>query len=801
MVKLNFKFKKLPRIRPLKPKELLGRIKAGVKKHPKISLSVLIFWLLFTVAGLTVLKDLPSPTKLESKDFPVSTQIFDRNGQLLYEIYTDTHRTPVKLASLPAYVSQASIAIEDQDFYHHFGFSLQGMLRASKNTLFKNKLQGGSTITQQLVKTTLLTPERTVKRKIREAVLTLATEIIYSKTHILELYLNHIPYGGTAYGIEAAAQKFFNKPAKDLNLSEAALLAGLPQAPSRYSPFSNPEQAKARQYEVLRRMAEDGYIKEAEVDQAFAAPLNYAPPATNIKAPHFVFYIKDLIEQKYGLQAVERGGLRVITSLDLGLQEYAQSSVSAEIEGLTKYRVSNGAALVTSPQTGEVLAMVGSKDYFATEEDGQVNLTTRLRQPGSSIKPLNYVTALQTKKLHPGSMLLDIPTCFGVPGQPPYCPKNYDGSFHGPVQFRYALANSYNIPAVKILALNGLETMIATASAMGITTFTDPSRYGLSLTLGGGEVLMIDMATAFGTLANQGVKVPLHPILKITDYQGAVLEEYNPETNREAIKFFYDESNPNSNTLGVERNGLTRVLNREPSWLIGNILSDNSARTAAFGPSSKLVIKNKHVSVKTGTTNDLRDNWTIGYTPQFVVLSWVGNNDNSPMNPYVVSGVTGATPIWNSLMTHLLQNVEADATKQPEPPNIENVAVCNLTGTLPAGDNPCESRQEYVWSESLPKAAAAIKKNIWINKATGYPAFVGSAIGETLPAEEQNLDNLELQEHLVISDPFTVDFCLDCIPVAPVENPDDPNAKPQPYPRTIVDMLTFDPDGYEHIEE
>jgi penicillin-binding protein 1C len=727
---------------------------------------------------LTIFKDLPSPRKLESQTYPVSTQIFDRNGQLLYEVYADANRTPVTLNSLPSYVSQATISIEDQNFYHHFGFSLQGILRASKNTLINDKLQGGSTITQQLIKTALLSPERTLKRKLREAVLTIGTEIIYSKDQILEMYLNQIPYGGTAYGIEAAAKRYFNTSAQNLSLAQAALLAGLPQAPSRYSPFINPEQAKARQAQVLRRMVEDRYITQAESDQASSQVLTYAPPSTNIKAPHFVMYIKGLLEDEYGLEKVERGGLRVTTSLDLNLQNYAQSSVSAEILALEKYKVGNGAALITKPNTGEILAMVGSKDYFDTQNDGQVNLTNRLRQPGSSIKPLNYVTALQTKRLTPASIILDFPSCFKVENQPLYCPKNYDNSWHGPVSFRQALANSYNIPAVKVLALNGLESMISTASAMGISSFIDSSRYGLSLTLGGGEVTMLDMATAFGTLANQGVKSPLHPILKIADYTGHLYYEYQPNSTNTSLQTFFDESNPVSNQLQVTQDTLTRVLNREPAYLIDDILADNNARTAAFGAHSQLEIKGQPVSVKTGTTNDLKDNWTIGFTPHYLVSVWVGNNDATPMNPYLVSGVTGAAPIWHDLMAHLLEGNEADP--QPQPSGVVKISVCHLTGSFPADGVPCDARNELFWQENTPQGTNIVRKNIWVDKTTNMPAFMNTDAKDAPPVDP---NNLELQEHTLISDPFITDFCLDC------SWPQNDQGHAQ-YPRLVVDMTT-----------
>jgi penicillin-binding protein 1C len=724
--------------------------------------------------------DLPSPTKLSGGEYPVSTQIFDRNGKLLYEVYADEHRTPIQLKSLPVYVAQASIAIEDKEFYKHWGFSAQGIIRALKNTFFANKLQGGSTITQQLVKTALLSPERTITRKIREAVLTVATEVLYSKDQILEMYLNHIPYGGTAYGIEAAAQRYFGKSAKDLTLPEAALLAGLPQAPSRYSPFVNPEQARLRQHEVLRRMFEEKYITQQQLTDALQTPLTYIKPATDIRAPHFVFYIKSLLEDKYGIQKVERGGLRVKTTLDLDIQNYAQASIAAELEDSEKYKITNGAALVTRPDTGEILAMVGSKDYFDTEHDGQVNLTMRLRQPGSSIKPINYVTALQNKQLTASSILLDIPTCFQVTGQNLYCPKNYDGSFHGPVSFRNALANSYNIPAVKVLAINGLETMMATASAMGITTLTDPTQYGLSLTLGGGEVTMADMVTAFGTLANQGVRVPLNPILEVSDYTGKIYESYDPSVVSAELNGYFNENDPASNIVGETRMSLYRALNREPAYIVDDIMADNNARSAAFGSNSKLKIKGKTVSVKTGTTNDIRDNWTIGFTPDVVVATWVGNNDGSAMNSYLVSGVTGAAPIWNDIMSYVLKDLPDSL--QPKPSNIETISVCNQTGSSPAAGVDCTAHQEYFWSERLPDAPTVEKKNIWVQGGTDQPAFFGSTTSKE--TEPTSTDGLELKEHTVMQDPFTRDYCLDC------QLQLDEKGKPI-YPQVTVDMNAF----------
>ena len=749
---------------------LAERLASGKKVIREFWYVFCVLILIAIVAYVTIFKDLPSPGKLREADvFSASTRIYDRNGVLLFEIYADRNRTPVSLKDLPEYLSQAHIAVEDKNFYKHNGFASEGLLRAILNTVFRRKLQGGSTITQQLVKTALLTPERTVQRKIREAILALTVELIYSKDEILEMYLNHVPYGGTAWGIEAAAQTYFNKSAKDLSLSESSFLAGLPAAPTRYSPFgANPGIAKDRQELVLSRMVEDGYIGQRQADEAKATELKLTTPLVDIKAPHFVLWVKELLVEKYGEHLVERGGMKVTTTLDYQLQEYAQASLSAEISTLEDLRVGNGAAVITHPKTGEILAMVGSRDYFDLEHDGNVNVTTRFRQPGSSIKPVNYATAFETGRLTPASVLLDVPSCFVVSGQPLYCPKNYDNAFHGPVQARFALGNSYNIPAVKTLAVNSIESMIATGSAMGITGWNDPTHYGLSLTLGGGEVRMIDMAVAFGVFANLGIKVPLQPILKVEDQGGAVLEQYNTQSMEERV----NELNAAPHSASPENiSEPTRALSRETAYLISHILLDNNARSAAFGPSSQLVIPRKVVSVKTGTTNDLRDNWTIGFTPSFLVAVWVGNNDNTPMHPYLVSGITGAAPIWHEIMEKVLENQQPEWPDKPE--GIIGLDVCTLSGLLPNPDNPCPTRHEFFIKGFKPTQAEQSRRGIWIKKDTGLPPIEG------------DLENLELQEHLVISDPLTKDFCLDCPWPQETDENGQPTGKLQ-YPQITI---------------
>ncbi|MDO8551377.1 MAG: PBP1A family penicillin-binding protein [bacterium] len=712
--KKTVRFKKLFSLLTLPLDILPGRTKIVFPLFLFVGLGLYLFW------------GLPAPWSLASLTYPVSTKIMDRNGQLLYEIYTDQNRTPVKLSTLPDYVKWATISAEDKDFYTHHGFDIRGMVRAGFNTVFRNRLQGGSTITQQLVKNALLTQDRTVKRKIREFVLTLAVESMYSKDQILEMYLNGAPYGGTAWGIESAAQTYFNKPASDLNLSEAALLAGLPASPTRYSPFGNhPELAKQKQEIVLDRMLTDKRITEEEAQKSKDEPLNYSENANPIKAPHFVMEVKEELVEKYGEKMVEQGGLRVTTTLDLDLQNFAQGAVATEVAKLKTAHVTNGATIITRPKTGEILAMVGSKDYFAKDIPGNYNVTMALRQPGSSIKPINYALGLLTKRVTPATVFLDQPTCFLTRGQPSYCPDNYDNSFHGPVQLRFSLGNSYNIPAVKMLAINSLEEFIDFAQKMGLTTLKDPSQYGLSLTLGGGEVRMIDMATAFGVFANLGTKQPPIYILKVEDYKGKVLEENKIQEGE-------------------------KVIPAEVAYLVSHILLDNNARAAAFGSSSYLVIKNHpEVSVKTGTTNDKRDNWTIGYNPDVLVAVWVGNNDNKPMSA-VASGVTGASPIWNKIISFVLKDQKQNWPSKPE--NVVGASVCSLSGLLP-GESGCSARFEYFLEGTVPFEIESLKQTILINKDTGGPV---------MPNEQPQPPNVEFQDHMVIKDLLGTSLCLDC---------------------------------------
>ncbi len=590
------------------------------------------------------IQDLPNPTDLTLRHIPQTTKIYDRNGILLYQIYASQNRTIVPLSNIPLSLQNATIAIEDKDFYQHPGFDFNAIVRSALANLSDNqKIQGGSTITQQLIKSALLSPERSITRKIKEIILALWAEKLYTKNQILEMYFNQVAYGGTAWGVETAAQTYFEKDVQDLTLAESAFLAGLTQAPSTYSPFgTSPLLWKNRQHEVLSRMTTLGYITKQQASEAYQENLVFQTPQTPINAPHFVMYIKDYLVKQYGLALVERGGLTVNTTLDLRLNQAVQKIVSEQVYADSYLNLTNGATVVMDPKNGDILAMVGSKD-FSDPNGGNVNLATSLRQPGSSIKIVTYAAGLD-KGLSAASILDDSPTTF--PGNPPYAPVNYDGGYRGKIPLRLAFANSFNIPAVKVLNQIGVPTMIAYAKRFGIHSWTSPEKYGLSLTLGSAETTMLEMSTVYGVFANGGIRVDPNPILKVSDYKGNTLEEKATESNA-----FYSANAQDDSSEGISGE---RVINQAVSFVISSILSDNNARSLAFGSNSILQIPGKTVAVKTGTSDNKRDNWTIGYTKDYVVTTWVGNNDNSPMSPSLASGITGAAPIWNKTMTLLL---------------------------------------------------------------------------------------------------------------------------------------------------
>ena len=596
--------------------------------------------IIFVYQSFLFVSDLPSPKSIGEVNFAQSTHLYDRNGRLLYEIFRDYNRTKVELTDLPDTIVQATISIEDKHFYNHKGISFfGGVLRAIKETLATNELQGGSTITQQLVKSALLTPERTMERKLKEMVLALWTEQIYSKDQIMEMYLNQVAYGGSAYGVEEGAKVYFGKNARDLTLSESALLAGLTRAPSIYSPFINPDLAEKRRNQVLNEMYSIGYITREKMTAAHNEPLHVQAPTTNIRAPHFVMYTRTYLEQEYGSKQIEEAGFRITTTLDLEIQDKAQQILQEEIGRLKARNISNGGIIVLNPETGEILAMVGSVDYFK-DKYGAFNVTTALRQPGSALKPVLYSMAL-SRGFTAATPIDDSPIIFHIPGSESYKPVNYDRRYHGRVSVRQALANSYNIPAVKVLNSLGVQSFVDFAQEMGINTWEDSSRFGLSLSLGGGEVTLLDLTQVFGVFANGGYRIKPSPVGSIID------------SNERKIQELYGSK--------------TKVLDEGVSFIISDILADNNARLPAFGPANFLNIPGYTVSAKTGTTNDYKDAWTVGYTSKVVVGVWVGNNDSSPMDN--APGSLAAAPIFKRLITYLLEEQDMEGEIQ-KPPNV-----------------------------------------------------------------------------------------------------------------------------------
>lgn len=667
------------------------------------------FMLILFSAIVFFATQIPSPQELTNRDIASSTKIFDRNGELLYDIYQNQNRTPIKLSEVPSFVKDATIAIEDKDFYKHAGFSIPGILRSVFELVVHRRVEGGSTLTQQLVKNALLSGERTLSRKFKEFILAIQVERAYSKDQILEMYLNEIPYGGTSYGIEAAANLYFGKSAKDLDLAEAALLAGLPQRPSVYSPYgTNPKLSKVRQKEVLRRMVDDGYITQDLERSAENESLTYRTSQSEqgFKAPHFVLYVKEKLIEQFGDKLVEQGGLHVTTTLDLKMQKSAEEIVKKEVDNLKGAKVGNGTAVILDPKTGQILSMVGSKDYFGKSEpdsckegvscsfEPNVNVATSPRQPGSATKPIAYSKALE-KGYTANQVYVDVKTEFPGGNKPAYIPVNYDGQYHGPIQMRYALGNSYNIPAVKNLALTGVKDVMELGFRMGLSTW-EPSvenvnSVGLSLTLGGREVKLLDLTSAFGVLANGGKQQDPISILKVTDSKGKTLFEYHPTDGR-------------------------KVLEAGIAFVISDILSDNGARTQAFGGSSVLVIPGKTVAVKTGTTDEKRDNWAIGFTPSYVVGVWVGNNDNSVMSPTVSSGVTGASPIWNKIMTAVLKGKDNEPFEKPS--NVNQIEVDGLVSGKPhAGSS---ARREYFIAGTEPKSESSAYQHLKVCKSNPH---------------------------------------------------------------------------------
>lgn len=652
-------------------------------------LTILTLAYISSVFYFSILDDLPDVNTLKKFDPKQTSNIYDRKGNLLYRTYSNEDRYYIPLKEIPQVVINATLAVEDSSFYEHFGLSVRGILRALKKNYTEDNLQGGSTITQQLVKNTLLTGERTLNRKIKEAILAIEVERRFTKEQILEMYLNKISYGGTAYGIKSASRKYFDKDLNTLTLAEASFLAGLPASPSNYSPLNNDIGiGKVRQKEVLELMVKSGYINDEQADKAYKEVLTFSSKPEYIKAPHFVNYVMSDLEKKFGQKLISQGGLEIYTSLDMDMQNRVQGIVYDDVATMQrKNKVKNGAAMVTNPSSGEVLAMIGSVDYWDEKNDGQVNIATSARQPGSSIKPITYSMAFENG-LTPYDTIDDQPISFPIPGEKPYAPVNYDGGYHGRVTLKTALANSYNIPAVKLINQFGVDNFLRMANQFGITTYTDTKRYGLSVTLGAGEVKMVDMATAYGTFANNGYKIEVDPILKIFDSFGntiytnecAVISESDNTILSRKLYLDKLKAPESEESSGFDRCPRTKIISENTAYYINDILSDNVARIPAFGPRSNLSIKEKQVAVKTGTTTNVKDNWAIGYTKDFVVLTWIGNNDGAPMAS-VASGYVSASQLWRHIWDFLIAERKV-TDKFSVPNNMVEAYVCPLTNTL-----------------------------------------------------------------------------------------------------------------------
>lgn len=650
--------------------------------------------------------DLPDFNNFENRSVSNSTKIYDRTGKIvLYNIHDNVRRTEIPLEEISPYIRQATISIEDSHFYKHEGIRILSILRATianlKNAGFS---QGGSTITQQVVKNSLLTREKTITRKLKEIVLSLKLDAELPKDSILSIYLNENPYGGTIYGVEEASLSYFNKHSKDVTIAEAAYLAAMPQAPTYFSPYGKHRtELDKRKNLVIEKMFELGYINEKEKISAQNEVVNFYSQETNGgKALHFVFYVREYLEEKYGKDAVENGGLKVITTLDYSLQKDMEEVVKkGAFENEKKFKASNAALVASNPRTGEILSMVGSRDFFDTKISGQYNVTTALRQPGSSFKPIVYAAAME-QGYTPETVLFDSETQFSTAcdayGKPfgnastsvCYSPENYDGIFRGPVSLRNALAQSLNVPAVKLLYLVGINTAIKTAQAMGLSTITDPSRYGLSLVLGGGEVTLVELVNAYGVFANNGIYSKPISVLEVDDNDGSILEKNTPSQ--------------------------TSVLSENTTSLISSILSDTEAKIPAYGANSKLFFGDRPVASKTGTTNDYKDVWIIGYTPSIVVGMWAGNNDNTPIDKKVAGMVI--VPVWRNAMDIILKDKPIEYFPDPIPNTstkpilrgiwCENGSVHTILRSVikndpngPYPSNPYNDSQYNLWETSI----------------------------------------------------------------------------------------------------
>lgn len=618
------------------------------------------------VAGLFIwisTLEIPDLSAFEERRILQSTKIFDRTGEiLLYDLHQDVRRTIVPFESISRHLKNATVAIEDDQFYNHFGIDIRAIIRAALANMSQGDLlggQGGSTITQQVIKNSLLDQDKKLTRKVKEAILSIKLEQLLTKDEILWHYLNESPYGGTIYGVEEASQSFFGKSASELGLAEAAYMAAIPQAPTRLSPYgNNRDLLDQRKDLVLERMLVNNFITSEEYEAAKETDVEFEPQAiTGIRAPHFVMFIREQLVEKYGEEALTERGFRVITTLDWELQKEAERIVAEKAESNTeRFNASNAGLVATDPQTGDVLVMVGSRDYFSDEIDGNFNVALAKRQPGSSIKPFVYAAAL-TRGYLPDTIVFDVPTQFSPKcdatsrssESPCYAPNNYNGKFKGPINLRSALAQSLNIPAVKVLYLAGVNSTLKLAADMGLTTLNDPERYGLTLVLGGGEVRLLDMTHAYGVFANKGIKAEPRSIIKVETMDGTAVEENDTVTSR--------------------------VLDEDVALMMTDILSDNVARTPLWGSNSLINFTNRDVAAKSGSTNNLRDAWIMGYTPNLAVGAWVGNNDNAAMG----GGLSGliTTPMWREFMDVALEKIPDEKFSQPptHPVNLKPILV------------------------------------------------------------------------------------------------------------------------------
>ncbi len=688
---------------------MICRTRHNMRSKRRSALLVLAGLLLAAGAGgWWLFGDLPSVDGAAARGPFQSSRILDRNGRLLYDL-VDPHagqRTVLPLTAMPQALRDATISTEDQAFYSHPGLDGWGLARALWLDLRGEGTGGGSTLTQQVARTLLLSPgeagERTLRRKAREVVLAYQLEGHYRKDEILALYLNTVYYGNMAYGVEAAAQAYFGKPARDLDLAECALLAGLPQAPSSYNPLVNPDAAATRTRAVLDGMVKHGYLTEAQANTAAGEPLHFAKGRFPILAPHFSVWVRDSLEARFGADRVYKGGLTVETTLDAAMQAAAEGILRRRLADLADKHITNGAVVVLDAATGEVRTMVGSADYFDAAIDGEVNLALAPRQPGSSIKPLTYAAAL-AGDYTAATVLPDVPVSYPDGNGQTYVPANYDHQFHGPQRLRAALANSYNVPAVYTLNHIGVFGLVQVGRAAGLTTWDDSRRFGLALTLGGGEVRLLDLTGAYTAFANGGRA--LHPlaIRRVTDSTGTVL--YDATTDAAV-------TTPSAPLFGPH--------SADVAWLIGSILSDNDARLPEFGANSPLHLS-RWAAVKTGTTGDWRDNWTVGYTPDYVTGVWVGNSDNSPMQNS--TGVTGAAPIWHEVMEMI--HGSRPERLPPRPPGIESVEICAPSGLLPSP--ACHERaREWFIAGTAPTVTDSWLQDVAVDNTSGLLACPGA---------------------------------------------------------------------------